>query len=156
MAEINPLYAPLKVELGAAGYVGMSDADIAAAINAKTVAGRAPIPGDAVQAFFMRRAIIGKCRVLSMTESADMALRVFCANICDSFANNTFAAFDLDDTAAKADCDTFTDALVTAEIMTAAQRDELYALADTVTPWTMANMGLPNISEYDVAAARAL
>lgn len=152
--EINSAYSILRQELKDAAYSGMDNAAAAAAINAKTVSGRAPIAGADVLAFFIRNGIVGAARIFAETQGGDLQLRGLCQTVCDSFAFNTFTTFDLDDPAAKADSDAFTGALIAAGCMTPDHQTELYAMADTATPWTVAMMGLPHVSEYDVQAAK--
>lgn len=153
--EIQYRYGLLQIEIAKPEYAGMSDTEICMALNAKPVVGRAPIPGVDVKSFFVRTGIIGAAKLYADDTSNEKALRSACQTVCDSFALNAFANFDLDDPAAKTDADQFTGSLMAAQVMSAEQRDELYAMADNATPWTESVLGLPMLHEPDIEAARA-
>lgn len=153
--EIQYRYGLLQTEIVKPEYAGMSDTEICMALNAKTVPGRGPIAGDNVKSFFVRTGIIGKAKIFADDVANDKDLRSACQTVCDSFALNAFANFDLDDPAAKKDADQFTGALMAAGVMSAEQQDELYAMAGNATPWTEAVLELPTLHEPDIEAARA-
>lgn len=153
--EIQYRYGLLQTEIAKPEYAGMSDTEICTALNTKTVPGRGPIAGDNVKSFFVRTGVIGAAKLYADDTGNDKALRSACQTVCDSFALNAFANFDLDDPAAKTDADQFTNSLVATQLMSADQRDELYAMADTATPWTDHILELPLLYPPDIEAARA-
>lgn len=137
----------LQVELSQARYVGMSDAEAAAAINARTVTIRVP-----VETWRIRQAAIEAGYWASLLEARDVpATRALALNVLAWLddQSGTIQTVDLDRPAAVA----MRSALVQAGICTQAQADELAALADVSMPWT-ASVGLPEVGIGLVRNAR--
>ena len=128
----------LQVELSQARYAGMSDADAAAASNARTVSLRVPVETwrvrqAAIEGGYWADLVLAR----EVAETRGLAINVL-AWIDDQ--SGTIRTVDMDKPAVVA----MREALVSSGICTQAQADELAALADVAMPWT-ASAGLPEV-----------
>ena len=137
----------LQVELSQARYAGMSDAEAAAAVNARTVTIRVPVETwrvrqAAIEGGYWADLVLAR----EVTDKRGLAINVL-AWIDDQ--SGTIRTVDMDKPAVVA----MREALVEAEICTQAQADELAALGTVSMPWT-ASVGLPEIGIGLVRNAR--
>lgn len=139
----------LAVELRQPEYAGLSDEQAAAAINAKTVLVRRPVP-----TWKVRQAAIAGGYWASLVQARDVAQTAAIAINVLAWIDDqsgTIQTVDMDSPAAGA----MRSALVQAGIVTQAQADALSALADNAIPWTE-SVGLPEVGIGLVINARKL
>lgn len=137
----------LQVELSQARYAGMSDAEAAAAINARTVTIRVPVETWRVRQIAIEGGYWAAL-VIAQDVPATRALAISVLAWIDD-QSGTIKTVDMDRPAVVA----MRAALVQAGICTQAQADELAALADVSMPWT-ASVGLPEVGIGLVRNAR--
>lgn len=141
--------AALAAELSQPQYASLSDEQAAAAINAKTVSVRRPVPTWKVrQAAIEGGYWAALVQAREVPQTAALAITVL-AWIDDQ--SGTIQSVDMDRPAAGA----MRSALVAAGIMTQPQADALSALADATIPWTE-SVGLPEVGIGLVINARNL
>lgn len=139
----------LAAELSKPSYASLSDEQAAAAINAKTVAVRRPVPTWQVrQAAIQGGYWAALVQARDVPQTAALAINVL-AWIDDQ--SGTIQTVDMDSPAAGV----MRSAIVQAGILTQPQADALSALADAVIPWTE-SMGLPEIGIGLVINARRM
>lgn len=148
-------YVALKAELADSAYSGKSDAEILAALNAKTVTVQRPVPNTAVKQYMIRSSILGAAAIYAQTTGNDETLRAACQSAHDAILFDAFATFDLGTPTDKADIDAFCTALITAGCMTSAQQTEMYALQNVAVPWAPGAVGIATITQPDLDLARA-
>lgn len=140
---------PLAHELSQPQYATLSDEHAAAAVNAKTVAVRRPVP-----CWRVRQAAIeggywaALVQARDVPQTASLAINVL-AWIDDQ--SGTIQTVDMDSPAAVA----MRAGLVQAGIVTQAQADALSGLADATIPWTE-SVGLPEVGIGLVINARRM
>lgn len=137
----------LVAELSKAEYTGLSDAEAAVAINAKTVSLRMPVPcwrvrQAAIEGGFWAALVQAK----ESPQTAALAINVL-AWLDDP--SGTIQTVDLDSPAAVQ----MRGLLVSAGLLTQAQSAELAQLADATIPWTQ-SVGLPEVGIGLVINAR--
>jgi hypothetical protein len=139
----------LRDELARDAYAGLDDQAAAAAINARRVTIRRPVP-----TWLVRQAAIegGFWPALVEARSAasphTRALAISCLAWIDD-QSGTIQTIDLDRPSVVA----MLSSLVAAEIATTAQADAVRALGDAVIPWTE-SVGLPEVGIGLVRNAR--
>jgi len=139
----------LAAELSKPSYSSLSDEQAAAAINAKTVAVRRPVPTWQVrQAAIQGGYWAALVQARDVPQTAALAINVL-AWIDDQ--SGTIQNVDMDSPAAGV----MRSALVQAGILTQSQADALSALADATIPWTE-SVGLPEVGIGLVINARKL
>lgn len=142
-------YAILAAELQQAQYAGMTDAEIAAALNALPRPTRRRVPISELQARAMEAGVYTALRVAVGNEAAPAELRAVAQTVLD-LANARFDDVDLDNAASRQ----MFGALQQAGVITAQQAEIIYALA-TVPGVSRADvLGLGVVAEEDIKAAR--
>jgi hypothetical protein len=137
----------LAVELSRGEYAALSDADAAAAINARTVTIRRP-----VETWRIRQAAIEAGYWASLVQARDVpATRALAVNVLAWIDDQSgvIQLVDMDRPAAV----TMRAALAAAGICTQEQADALAALADSTIRWTQ-SVGLPEVGIGLVRNAR--
>lgn len=139
----------LRDEISKPAYAGLTDQQVADAVNAKTVAVRRPVPTWAV-----RQAAIEGGFWASLTDAAASpvdAVRRLAVNVLAWIddQSGTVQTVDMDRPSVVA----MRAALVAAGICTQSQADALNALADATIPWTE-SVGLPEVGIGLVINAR--
>jgi|GEM_PF-4371507 len=141
-------YRRLYDEISKPAYAGMTDAEIADALNAATTARQRVTIGD-LQARAMETGVYTALRVAVASDRTPADLRAVCQTVLD-LASARFADVDLDSPASVQMFDT----LAQAGVVTQQQAAAIDALADVVRPsWSQSNLGA-DVTEADIAAAR--
>lgn len=140
----NPILDPLALEVAKPEYAGLSNSEIAAAVNAKTVSVAKLVDiGDAVTAlretgaWFAIKAAAGSNPAAFAAVDLVGDLRAQTINMANPMVQQMGAA------------------LVASNLLTQEQWDGVVALGTVQQAWTQSTMGLASISEHDVAAVRA-
>lgn len=139
----HPVLAPLAVEVAKPEYDGLSNAQIAAAVNAKTVATAKLVDiGDAVTVlrenggwYSIKAAAGSNMAAMAAVDIVD-DLRAQTINIENPMVQQMGGG------------------LVATNVLTQAQWDAVVALGTVQKAWTESTMGLPFVSEHDVAAVK--
>ncbi len=139
----------LRDELARSDYAGLDDQAAAAAINARRVTVRRPVPTwqvrqAAIEGGFWPALVEAR----SSPSPHTRALAISCLAWIDD-QSGTIQSIDLDRPSVVA----LLDSLVAAEIATRAQADAVRALGDAVIPWTE-SVGLPEVGIGLVRNAR--
>lgn len=149
-------YAALKVEIAKPAYVGMTDAQIAAAVNANTVASEVIVTGREVAQLWARRGILGLARERSARSALTAAQRTAAWNAIEMVDRDGFAGLDPNNPTQRAALVTFLDGLVTETIMTAGDKSATLALLAR-TQTIAASLGWPQgVGVTDIAVARSM
>jgi hypothetical protein len=130
----------LSTEISNPAYAGLTDQQVADAVNAKTVAVRRPVPTWAV-----RQAAIEGGFWASIIEARDSSVDAVCRLAVNVLAwiddqSGTVQTVDMDRPSVVA----MRAALVASGICTQAQADTLNSLADATIPWTE-SVSLPEV-----------
>lgn len=142
-------YAPLAAELQQPQYSGMTDAEIAAALNAPGAAPRRRVPIAELQARAMESGVYTALRVVVGNAQAPAELRAVAQTVLD-LANARFADVDMDNASAVQ----MFGALQAAGVITAQQAAQIYALATVPGVSRVMMLGLGAVAEADIEAAR--
>lgn len=142
-------YSTLATEISLPQYAGMTDAEIAAALNAPGVPARRRVPISELQARAMEVSVYVALRTAVSDPSVPAQLRAVCQTVLD-LANARFADVDLDNPASVQMFGT----LQQAGIITPDQAAAIDALATVPGVSRSAALGLGDVSEEDVARAR--
>jgi hypothetical protein len=149
-------YAALKAELAQPVYAGMSDDDIAAALNAATVEIHRDAPGALVKQILLRTTEWGRVvrvadgRLTKPDAVVDICISLVGALTPTMGAEGTLAAATDEDFAR---LQMMAGALAAAGVIAGETRDALLALR-TVTTSRAAQLGLGEVRPGDVATAR--
>jgi hypothetical protein len=153
-------YPALKAEIDAdPALSGLSDADAAAALNARTVTVRVPTMITKVQVHRTLglprgTALLLKFRDRAAASGADDAARVGAAlygEVLDLLrVDGTGLDVSLDETRG------FIDQFAAGGLLTTSEADKLKALGERTDPYTLSAFGVPSVSDHDVAHARSL
>lgn len=138
-------YQILKTELQSSAYAGMTDAQAATAVSAKTVSHNVPVDVVTATNWLRQQGIWYAIKKAASNNDAAYAavdlvsdMRVQTIDFSLPIVVQMGAA------------------LVSASLMTQAQWDALAALAVQSTLWVQETLGVPYVSAADVAVARAL
>lgn len=145
-------YVALRAELDKPAYAGLSNAAAAVAVMAATVAADRRLPSDEVARFWARRGILANARDAG-ERGANSAARVLGWRVLDVVSFDVLGELDTRDATDRAEFGAMLDSMVTASIMTAAQRTATLALINK--PRTGLEV-FGAIDENDVLIARAL
>lgn len=145
-------YAALKAEIAGPAYAGLSDAQIAAALNAPTVDVHRDVPAREIETLLLRSTEWGKVvRTADGRRAAPEAI----ADICISLVTAAERGRDLA-SASEEDfgrLQAMAEALVDAEVLSDTIRDALLALR-TVQISRAAQLGLGAVTAGDVQTAK--
>ena len=142
-------YNTLSNEINQPQYAGMSDAEIAAALNAPGASTRRRVPIADLQVRAMETGVYTALRVVVGNAQAPAELRAMAQTVLD-LANARFADIDLDNSASRL----MFGALQAAGVLTQVQAAEIDALAVVPGRSRAQEIGLGVVIEADVAAAR--
>jgi hypothetical protein len=152
MTTIDTLRMELADDPEGIGYASMSDPQAADAINACNRPTRGTVLASDVRRFVLLNGIWP--RIASAAQSSpDPTVQGTAVTILQTLAPNSFDEIRMGDPAVFAAVSQMLDTMVTAGIMTDAQRIAMIALGDTHTS-RAAELGLPNIHHLDVAESR--
>lgn len=147
--------APLVEELGKPEYASMTDAEAAAAINAKTIAIRRLVEAWRVKQLAMEMGLWGKLRIVAQNATGEIPQEVqgLAITILDWIddVSGKIQSVDMDLVSTQ----TMLGGLVAATLATQEQVGAIAALADVTIPWTEAN-GLSEVGIGFVRVARSL
>lgn len=146
--------AALKAEIAKPDYAGLKDDEIAAALNAKTMAVTLPIPAAEVKKQFIKTGVLAKAKFYAADPAADLALRLACQTVYDSLIYDAFTDLDPTDAEQGPLIKSFLDALQAAQCLDDAGRTAVLALAAVELPGSEAFIGRP-LDSSDIANARA-
>ena len=142
-------YMTLYNEIIQPSYAGMTDAEIAGALNTPGAAARRRVPIAELQARAMEVSVYVALRTAVADPAVPGQLRAVCQTVLD-LANARFADVDLDNPASVQMFGT----LQQAGIITLDQAAAIDALADVPGVSRAAALGLGAVSEADIQAAR--
>lgn len=142
-------YAALKTEIALPAYDGLSDADIAAALNEQTVAGVRDVPTADARGLLLGTGEWGALVLLARSTTAPQ--EAVAAAITAEDTLRLTETLEVTKPAYWQAVQVLTSALVTAGVLSSGTRDALLAMRDVSVPiWPVV------LTEHDVAAARAL
>lgn len=147
--DVTQFKALLRTELQSAQYLNKTDEEAAAILNAASSSALGPL-----QRMKMLRwaAAAGAKRKLRTASNGNGPAKDL-AEIGELLLEGPLSEeIHLEDSEMQA----FIDALVTAEVLTPADRTALLARATIVTPRTQTLFGLPSVSPQDIAEARII
>lgn len=142
-------YQLLYSEISQPQYIGMTDAEIVAALNAPGASTRRRVPIAELQAQAMESGVYTALRVVVGNAQAPAELRAVAQTVLD-LANARFADVDMDNASAVQ----MFGALQQAGVITAQQAAQIDALATVPGVSRAQVLGLGAVGEADVAAAR--
>lgn len=142
-------YQLLYSEISQPQYVGMTDSEIVAALNAPGVSTRRRVPISELQARAMESGVYTALRVVVGNAQAPAELRAVAQTVLD-LANARFADVDMDNASALQ----MFGALQQAGVITAQQAAQIDALATVPGVSRAQELGLPAVTVEDVEAAR--
>jgi hypothetical protein len=141
-------YNTLSNEINQPQYAGMSDAEIAAALNAPGASTRRRVPIADLQARAMETGVYTALRVVVGNAQAPSELRAMAQTVLD-LANARFADIDLDNSASRQ----MFGALQQAGVISQQQAAQIDALATVPGRSRAQEIGLGVVVEVDIAAA---
>ncbi len=144
-------YGTIKAEIARDGYKGMDDAEIAAALNAKTISIKRRVPTYQARAILLKRGVWGALCIAAEQTNIPVELRAAAITARDTMLHTE--TMDTDEPEVEAIVAAMMSAFVQAGLMAAEVRDELLALIDGVTS-RAAQLGLGPVAAGDVATAR--
>lgn len=139
----------LATEIQQPAYAGMSDGEIAAALNAVSASTRRAVPLAALLATAALNGSYAAVKAAAESEAAPAQVRGVCASVL-VLLSGVFQEVNLDDPRVQGALG----ALTQAGVLSAAQMAEIDALADAPGRSRAQELGLGVVSEADVAAAR--
>lgn len=142
-------YMILSNEIAQSAYAGMTDAEIAAALNAPGASTRRRVPIAELQARAMESGVYTALRVVVGNAQAPAELRAVAQTVLD-LANARFADVDMDNASAVQMFGT----LQQAGVITAQQAAMIDALATVPGESKAQRLGLGVVSEADIQVAR--
>lgn len=135
----------------------MDDADVAASLNTPNRTVTRAVPKAAVRSLLQQRGVWAGLRIAANTatagDAAGMAALTLVDALLDSASDTT--TVDMTDPAVAATVSSHLDALVTGELLSAADRVALLTLASP-TVSRAHELGLPTVEWADVAEARRI
>lgn len=160
------IYATLKAELAKPEYAGLSDAEAAAAINAKTVTRKRAVDIGTINAMADGMGLTAKIRTLLRNTNAELAAAHGAENV-QQIVGLCYAALGLFD--ARYNSVDFTDAnyeaayksvadglLATGLLASAEQHAAFLAVGNETVKWTLVTLGLPEVHEGEIVQARSI
>lgn len=144
-------YNTLSNEINQSQYAGMTDAEIAAALNAPGASTRRRVTIAELQARAMDVGVYVALRTAVADPAAPAQLRAICQTVLD-LANAKFDTVDLDNASAA----TMFHGLVQAGVITPQQAAAIDALATVPGVSRAQALGLGVVEEADIAAARKI
>jgi hypothetical protein len=146
-------YSKLVEELRDPAYQALTDAQAAAAINAKLVTIRAPVETWQVKQFLIEQSIWPALKLTQEDREKPAAIRGLCISVVDwvDDAAGKVRTVDLDLSSVVQ----MVSGLVAAGLATSQQATELVAMGDQEVAWPKAN-GLPAIGSGHVRSAREM
>lgn len=141
-------YHVLATELALPAYVGMTDAEIVAALNAVTRT-RQRVTVEALQGLAYRVGASRALRVVILTPETPPELRALCEEVL-SLVSSRLSEVDLDDATAHQ----MFAALGQYRVLSAEQLAAIDALADVTLPSRAAALGLGVVTEADIERSR--
>lgn len=149
-------YPALKAEIAKPAYAGMTDAQIAAAMNTMTVASEAAVSGGDVGKLWARRGVLGAARERANRGALTPGQRATAWNAIEMVDRDGFSGLDPKNPVQRAALVSFLDGLVAETIMNAG--DKAATLALLMRSQTIAqSLGWPQgLGVTDLVAARAL
>lgn len=146
--------APLIQELAKPEYASMTDAEAAAAVNAKTVTVRKLVETWRVKQLAMEMGLWGKLRIVARNASGEIPENVqgLAITVLDWIddVSGKIQSVDMDLVSTQ----TMLGGLVVATLATQQQVDAIRALANVTIPWTQAN-GIGEVGIGFIRAARS-
>lgn len=142
-------YSTLATEISLPQYAGMTDAEIAASLNALSAATRRAVLIQELQAAAMGNGVYTALRVVVLDASLPVQLRAAAQTVLD-LAGAQFPAVDLDSPASRQ----MFGVLEQAGVVTAEQAAQIDALATVPGRSRAQELGLGDVVEADIQAAR--
>jgi phage I-like protein len=150
-------YAALKAEIAKPDYAGMSDAQIVAALNAKTVASPLPldVPVASVEAYLSLAGVLTAIEDWLQANAAPSAARTAARELLRTIASPHVTSFEMSKPATFAAVQNMLGALEQVALLSAQQASDLLALASPPVPWRGSIGWQTLILVADLANARA-
>lgn len=149
-------YPALKAEIAKPAYAGMTDAQIAAAMNTMTVASEAAVSGGDVGKLWARRGVLGAARERANRAALTPGQRATAWSAIEMVDRDGFSGLDPSSPGQRAALVSFLDGLVAETIMTAGDKAATLALL-TRSQTIAQSLGWPQgLGATDIVAARAL
>lgn len=140
----------LATEIQQPAYAGMSDGEIAAALNAVSASTRRAVPLAALLATAALNGSYAAVKAAAESEAAPAQVRGVCASVL-VLLSGVFQEVNLDDPRVQASLG----ALAQSGVLTQAQMAEIDALADVPGRSRAQELGLEPVTEQDLQDARA-
>ncbi|WP_347264679.1 hypothetical protein [Nitrobacter sp.] len=142
-------YSTLADEISLPQYTGMSDGEIAAALNAVSAATRRAVPLASLLAAAALNGAYAAVKATAESTDTPAQVRGVCASVL-VLLSGVFQEIDLDDPRVQTSLGT----LAQAGVLTAAQMGEIDALADVPGRSRAQEIGLGTVTVEDILAAR--
>ena len=142
-------YSTLADEISLPQYAGMTDTEIAAALNAPGVSTRRAVSLSALLAAAALNGSYAAVKAAAESEAAPAQVRGVCASVL-VLLSGVFQEINLDDARVQASLGT----LAQAGVLTAAQMAEIDGLADVPGRSRAQELGLGTVTVEDILAAR--
>ena len=142
-------YSTLADEISLPQYAGMSDGEIAAALNAVSAATRRAVSLSALLAAAALNGSYAAVKAAAESEAAPAQVRGVCASVL-VLLSGVFQEINLDDARVQASLGT----LAQAGVLSAAQMAEIDALANVPGRSRAQELGLEPVTEQDILDAR--
>lgn len=148
-------YQALKKEIALPAYVGLSDDEIVAALNAQITGPAIAIPLGTLAGVIEMTGIYERLEATTASLTASDALKAVCRKVLRLVSGvSPIAELDMADPASAAAVGSILDALVAGSVITADERVAILALGETTTTRARQVFGAP-VSVDDLVAARA-
>lgn len=160
------LYEALQAELADPAYAGMTDAEAATAINAKTVTRKRAVQVSTINAIADGMGLTPRVRTLLRSTNAELAAAYGAENV-QQIVGLAYAALGLFE--ARYETVDFTDPTyeaayqqvagglrATGLIDTDAKLATFLAVGSETVKWTADTLGVAYVTDHDIAAARAI
>ena len=145
-------YLALKAEIAKPAYVGLSDAEIVAALNTTEVASEAAVSGASIGQLWARRGVLGAARERAQQAALTPAQRATAWMAIEMVDRDGFSGLDPAVPAQRAALVDFLDRLVTDTIMSAGDKTATLALLAR-TQTVGASIGWSVLGEMDETSA---
>lgn len=148
-------YQALGVEVNQPEYLGLTNLEIAQALNTPMAGQAIPIPLGALAGYVEMAGIMERAEVAAADPNAGAQVKAICRKIIRFASNSTpISVIDMTDATSAATIDTMLAALVAAGIITDVEKAGILALGRQQTTLAIEIFGVP-VTETDVAAVRA-
>jgi hypothetical protein len=152
-ASLGTLRTELSGDPAGLGYQGLSDAQAADALNARTRPGKQPVPASEVRRYVLLNGLWPGLQNLA-ANGTDPVQKGTALTILQTLAPNSFDSIRMNDPAVAAAVTQMLQTMVDAGVMTAAHRDAMVALGDAQVS-RAEELGLGHVHHIDVAEARS-